>query len=65
MKSRFDEKSGATISYNDTRVVVKLFNEGTAWIFTKENFQNLLTFLNESSIIIGREDVLSKYKDGN
>ena len=65
MKSRFDEKSRITFSYNDNFIIVKHFHEGSAYTFSHENFKNFLTFLNECDIIVGREKALDVNKNGN
>lgn len=66
MKKLYDEKTRTRLTYTTNHIILRCsdMEDGDA-SFTRKEFQEFLTFLNECDIKIGREDVLSEYKDGN
>jgi len=62
---KLEGKDGTIIEYNDSRVIIQLYKEGTKWIFTRDNFSEFLTFLLYANAIMGKDKLVSNNTKGD
>lgn len=61
MKS-LESKNNTILQYTHDRVVIKLYQEGTSMIFTRDGFDEFLLFLNYANVVMGKEKALENDK---